>query len=107
MSATAARPPQQTPAARRFAHLSFAIMAGGWVAFLTALLTSPRTLDDLWSAVADLPLVLEGIAWVLGFPFLVGLAIWQASWAEVLRLVAIATLAVAYTFMFRPRRPAR
>jgi hypothetical protein len=107
MSTAAARPPRPSAAARRLAHVSFGIMAGGWTAFLIALVASPQTLDDLRTAVADLPLVLEGAAWVLGFPFLVGLAIWDASWAEALRLAAIAGLAIAYTFMFRPRPPAR
>ena len=41
--------------------------------------------------------------WLLGFPFLIGLAIWQASWEEPVRLVVIAVLAVAYTYMFAPR----
>jgi hypothetical protein len=35
---------------------------------------------------------------VLGFPFLAGLAIWQAAWAEAVRLTAIAVVAVAYTY---------
>ena len=106
-STAAARPPQQSAAARLLAHVSFGIMVGGWIAFLIVLVASPQALDDLWTAVTDLPLVLEGVAWVLGFPFLVGLAIWQASWAEALRLVAIAVLAIAYMYMFRPRPPAR
>jgi hypothetical protein len=56
---------------------------------------------------ATLPIALEGLAWLLGFPFLVGLAIWNASWVEAVRLLAIAVLAVAYTYMFRPREPKR
>ena len=106
MSTAAARPPGHTAAAKLFGYVSFAIMAGGWVAFLIALIASPQTLDDVWAGVRDLPLVLEGIAWVLGFPFLAGLAIWETSWVEGLRLLTIAVLALAYTFMFRPRRPA-
>ena len=41
--------------------------------------------------------------WLLGFPFLIGLAIWQASWDEAVRLTVIAVLAVAYTYMVVPR----
>lgn len=89
----------------RVSLVSFAIMLGGWIAFAIALIASRQTLGDVWTAVRDLPLVLEGVAWVLGFPFLVGLAIWHASWDETTRLVAIAVLAVAYTYMFRPRKP--
>jgi hypothetical protein len=62
-----------------------------------------QTLDDAWTAVRDLPLLAEALVWLLGFPFLVGLAIWHASWDEAVRLVAIALLALAYTWMFTPR----
>jgi hypothetical protein len=43
------------------------------------------------------------VVWLLGFPFLIGLPIWQASWDEAVRLIVIAVLAVAYTSMFVPR----
>lgn len=92
-------------ASRLFAYGSFAVMAGGWLAFLVVLLGSPQTLDDVWAAVRNLALIPELTVWLLGFPFLVGLAIWQASWEEALRLVAIAVLATGYTFAVRPRRP--
>jgi hypothetical protein len=90
-----------------FAYASFAIMLGGWIAFAVAWATSPDTLDDIWTSVRDLPLVLEIPVWIIAFPFLVGLAIWQSSWDEALRLVAITGLAVAYTFMFIPRERER
>ena len=89
------------------ARASFAIMLGGWVAFALALVASQQTLDDVWTSVRDLPLVVEGVVWLLGFPFLVGLAIWQASWDEAVRLSVIAVLAVAYTSLFLPRVPKR
>ena len=85
------------------AYASFAIMVGGWLAFATAITLSPETLDDVWNAAVDLPLLFEGLVWLIGFPFLVGLALWQAAWDEAVRLLAIAVLAVAYTYMFVPR----
>ena len=105
MSTAAVRRAHRVQSARLFACASFAIMVGGWVAFLIALIASRHALDDVWASVRDLPLVLEALAWVLGFPFLVGLAIWNASWDEAVRLLAIAVLAVIYTYMFRPREP--
>ena len=107
MSTAAVHRAHRVQPARLFASVSFAIMVGGWLAFLIALIASRQTLDDVWTAVRDLPLALEGLAWVLSFPFLVGLAIWKASWDEAVRLAAIAVLAVAYTYMFRPREPKR
>jgi hypothetical protein len=107
MSATAAHARTARSPSRLFACFSFAIMVGGWLAFLAALVASRQTLDDVWAAVRDLPLLVEGLAWLLGFPFLLGLAIWQSSWDEAVRLAAIAVLAVAYTFMFVPRQRKR
>ena len=103
MSASAARHPCARTPSGLFAYTSFAIMVSGWIAFAVALVASQQTLDDVWTSVRDLPLVVEGMVWLLGFPFLIGLAIWQASWDEAVRLTAIAVLAAAYTYMFIPR----
>ena len=103
MSTRAARHPSVRTPSGLFAYASFAIMVGGWVAFAVALVASQQTLDDVWTSVHDLPLLVEGVVWLLGFPFLISLAIWQASWDEAMRLTTIAVLAVAYTFMFVPR----
>ena len=103
MSTSAAHHPSVRTPSGLLAYACFAIMIAGWVAFAVALVASQQTLDDVWTSVRDLPLVLEGVVWLLGFPFLIGLAIWQSSWDEGVRLVAIAVLAVAYTYMFVPR----
>ncbi|HEX2410320.1 MAG TPA: hypothetical protein VHJ39_04045 [Solirubrobacteraceae bacterium] len=107
-TATAAgrRPSIRSPSGL-FAYASFAIMVGGWAAFGVALTAFPEALDDVWASVRGLPLPLEALVWLLGFPFLVGLAIWRASWDEPVRLAAIAVLAIAYTYMFVPRKPRR
>jgi hypothetical protein len=103
MSTSAAPHPSVRIPSGLFASASFAIMVGGWVVFAAALVASQQTLDDVWTSVRDLPLVVEGVVWLLGFPFLIGLAIWQASWDEAVRLSVIAVLAVAYTYVFVPR----
>jgi hypothetical protein len=103
MSTSAARHPSVRTPFGLFAYASFAIMVGGWVAFAVALIASRHTLDDVWTSIRGLPPVIEGVVWLLGFPFLMGLAIWQASWDEAVRLTVIAVLAVAYTCMFVPR----
>ena len=104
MTAPAVRPRPGRGLSRAFAYGSLAVMVGGWVVFFVALVASPRALDDVWTAVGDLPLAAELVVWLLGFPFLLGLAIWQASWDEALRLGAVAVLAGAYIFMFLPRK---
>jgi hypothetical protein len=106
MSTTAPHYPPDRTTPGRFANASFAIMVGGWAAFAIALLVSQPTLDDIWTSVRDLPLILEGVVWLVGFPFLIGLAIWHSSCDEAVRLLAIAVLAV-YTYVFVPRERKR
>jgi hypothetical protein len=103
MSTNATRHPTMRTPSGLFAYASFAIMVGGWVAFAVALVASQQTLDDVWTSVRELPLAVEGVVWLLGFPFLIGLAIWQASWDEAVRLTVITVLAVVYACMFVPR----
>ena len=104
MSTTATRRP--TPPGL-FAYFSFAIMIGGWTLFAIALLVSQTTLDEVWTAVRDLPLIPELAVWLVGFPFLLGLAIWEAGWDETLRLTLLTVVMVAYTLMFVPRERRR
>jgi hypothetical protein len=80
MSSSAAPSLHGQRSSRSFGHLSFAVMLGGGPAFLGALIAAPETLDDVCAAVRELPLLVEGFVWLLGFPFLGGLAIWQSSW---------------------------
>ena len=103
MTASAARRPSVRTPSGLFAYASFAVMVGGWVAFAVALVASQQTLGDVWTSIRELPLLVEGVVWLLAFPFLLGLAIWQASWDEAVRLTLIVVLAVAYTYMFVPR----
>lgn len=93
---------RRTPSGLR-AYATFAIMVTGWVAFAVGLVASRQILDDVRAWVRELPLPVEGGLWLLGFPFLIGLAIWQASWDEAVRLLAIAVLACASTSTFVPR----
>jgi hypothetical protein len=105
MTTSSVHPDNRPRSSRAVAYGWFAAMAAGWVAFFVALVGSRATLDDVWTAVRDLPIVPELVTWLLGFPFLLGLAIWQASWAEGVRLAVIAVIAAAYLFMFLPREP--
>ena len=104
MSTAAARHPSVRTPSRLLAYASFAMMVSGWVAFALALIASQQTLDDIWMWVGDRPLLVEGLLWLLSFPFLVGVAIWQAPWDEMVRVLAIAVLAGVYTYMFVPRK---
>jgi hypothetical protein len=45
--------------------------------------------------------------WLVGFPVLLGLAIWDAAWSETARLILIAVVAAFYLVVFRPRERER
>jgi hypothetical protein len=80
-------------------------MITGWTLFAIALLVWQNTLDQTWATDRDLPLAFELVVWLLGFPFLLGLAIWAAGWDDTLRGTLLAVVVVGYTLMFVPRAP--
>jgi hypothetical protein len=57
-------------------------MVGGWVVFYALMLFSEPTLGDLREHLRDLPLVVEGVVWLLLFPYVLALTIWESSWAS-------------------------
>ena len=74
-----------------------------WVAFGVAILRSQSSLEAAWRRIRALPLLLEGLAWLLFLPFLVGLAIWRRSWPFVARVTVIAGIAGWNLLVFVPR----
>lgn len=80
----------------------FVWMVGMWVAFF-GLLFAGR-LDDLWRLVTQLPLVVEIVAWIAFFPWLLGTWVWTGSWPEALRVALVLCFAVGWTLVSIPRR---
>ncbi len=60
-----------------------------------------------WAWISDLPLVVQGVLWLLFLPLMAGLWIWQADWPFWLRLVLITGLAWANMYVFFPKRSRR
>jgi hypothetical protein len=81
----------------------FVVFAVIWVAFGAALLWSQGSLDAAWAWVRGLPIVVQGLVWLLFLPAMVGLWIWETSWPIVLRLVLIGGIAGWNLLMFLPR----
>jgi len=74
-----------------YAIVIFAIL---WVGFAIALVVNREWLELLWNWVRALPSVAEIIVWVLFLPIMVGLWIWESSWAALVRLLAFAGIVV-------------
>jgi hypothetical protein len=82
-----------------FLWIVFAVI---WVGFGVALVASQGSLDAAWQWVRDLPWLVEGLVWVFFLPVMIGLLIWETSWALVLRLALVLSLA-AWTLLVFPK----
>jgi hypothetical protein len=83
------------------AMIWFAWMVVMWVAFF-ALLLADR-LDDVWSWVRSLPLLVEGVLWFAFFPWLLGTAVWTSSWSDLVRVLLVCCFAAGWTLVSVPR----
>lgn len=81
----------------------FAIFAVIWVAFGAALIWSQGSLDGAWQWVRSLPLVVQGMVWLLFLPVMMGLWIWETTWPLILRLVVIVGIAGWNLVVLLPR----
>jgi hypothetical protein len=81
----------------------FAIFAIMWAAFAVALIWSHGSLDAAWQWVRSLPLIIQGVVWLLFLPVMFGLWIWETTWPLVLRLVVVGGIAGWNLLVFLPR----
>jgi hypothetical protein len=85
-----------------FNVLVFTMFAILWIAFAAALAFSPGTVDDLWLQTRRLPLLIQGVVWLLFLPLMIGLWIWERTWSLPIRLVLIIAIGVWNVYMFFP-----
>jgi hypothetical protein len=100
---------QHTTAAKRRTiggYLWFALMVGAWAVFLGLLVFSEPRLQDLWERLRELPLLGERLLWLVLFPLVLGLAVWNSDWEACLRLLLVAGFALAWSAAFFPRQAA-
>jgi hypothetical protein len=91
------------PAASRLGGVAWLVfMVGMWILFFVALVGD--RLDDVWQWARELPLVLELGLWLLSFPWLLGTAVWESSWAPWLRACLVASFAIAWMLISIPRQ---
>jgi hypothetical protein len=80
----------------------FAFMAGGWMAFFALLLFSAPTLGSVRDTIRDLPLLIEGLVWLVFFPFVLAVTVWDSAWDTWLRVLAVSSFAAGWSVMFYP-----
>lgn len=74
-----------------------------WIAFGVALIWSQGSLDGAWQYIRSLPLLVQGIVWVLFLPVMLGLWIWETTWPVILRLILVVGIAGWNLLIFVPR----
>jgi hypothetical protein len=88
------------PAETGILFLVFAVI---WLVFGVALIWSQGSLDAAWQYIRSLPILVQGIVWLLFLPVLLGLWIWETTWPAILRLILVAGIAGWNLLVFLPR----
>ena len=83
--------------------VAFVVFALIWVGFGWALIVSQGSLDQAWQWVRSLPLVVQGLVWLLFLPALIALWVWETTWPIIMRLVVVAGLAWWSLMIFLPK----
>jgi hypothetical protein len=83
------------------ATLWFLWMVVMWVAFFVLLVAD--SVDEIWDAVRDLPLLVEVVAWVAFLPWMLGTAVWTSTWPAAVRALLVACFAIGWTIVSIPR----
>lgn len=82
---------------------AFVVFALMWAAFGYALISRPGSLDESWQAIRAMPILVQGLIWLLFLPVMLGLWVWETTWPLVLRLVVVAGLAGWNLLVFLPK----
>lgn len=80
----------------------FLVFALVWLAFGAALVWSQGSVDAAWQAVRDLPLLVQGLVWLLFLPVMIGMWVWESSWSLIIRLGTVLGLA-GWTLLVFPK----
>lgn len=69
------------------------IFAVLWVAFGAGVILSQGSVDAAWEWIRGLPLLLQGLVWLLFLPVMAGLWIWEQAWPLLVRATLVIGLA--------------
>ena len=81
----------------------FAVFAVLWATFAAALVWSQGSLDQTWEWIRGLPLVVQGVVWLLFLPVVAGLWVWETTWPLVMRLVLVGGVGFVNLYAFLPK----
>jgi len=81
----------------------FILFALLWAAFVLALVASRGSLDQTWEWIRGLPLIVQGVVWLLFLPVVAGLWIWESTWPLIVRLPLVLSVGFFNLYLFLPR----
>lgn len=79
----------------------FVWMVGMWIAFFALLFVGQ--LSSLWTAVTQLPVLVEIVLWIAFLPWMLASWVWTGTWPELLRIVAVLVFALGWTAVSIPK----
>ena len=84
-------------------YIFFGVAIVMWLGIAAALVLNPGSLRDLWQSFRGMPLVAQGVGWLLLLPWMAAVWLWQVAWPVWLRLSLIVGVAWVNLYMFYPR----
>ena len=83
--------------------LLFLAFAALWLGFIAALVADPAILDSARRTIDGLPLVVQGVVWLLFLPIMGGLWVWTTDWPVLVRIALVVAIAGWNLLLFLPR----
>ena len=83
--------------------IAFVVFAAMWVALAAGIIWNQGGVDAAWASIRELPLIVQGVLWLLFLPVTAGLWVWETSWPVIVRLVVVVGLAGWSLMIFLPR----
>ena len=83
---------------------AFAILSVLWLGFGAALVFNQAILDTLWQTLRGMPLMIQGVVWLLVLPVAAGLWIWESSLPFWIRLILVIGLGWVTIYTFYPKQ---
>ncbi len=81
----------------------FAVFALLWLAVGAGIVWAQGSVDAAWQWIRGLPLLVQGIVWLLFLPVMAGIWIWETTWPLVVRVLLVVALAGWNLLIFLPR----
>jgi hypothetical protein len=80
----------------------FALFLVLWAAFAYGLVANQGGIDATWKSIRGLPLVVQGLVWLLFLPLTIGLWIWETTWPAIVRVSLVLAIGMFNVWLFLP-----